>query len=113
MRFQICLTATLLVATAVASAPSEAVNASVPKNSNLPKNETHDSHLEHVHVKQETGFDGKVRSIRFSLEPEAKKNIDRSQSEVPVDERSKSKYINTDIVEAAPPLHPQSETTSV
>ncbi|XP_014238261.1 uncharacterized protein LOC106659966 [Trichogramma pretiosum] len=28
-----------------------------------------DSRLERVHVKQETGFDGKVHSIRFSLDP--------------------------------------------
>lgn len=62
----------LLANEIVYSHPTNVITSgSLSKNSELPAASViQDSHLEHVRVKQETGFDGKVRSIRFSLEPE-------------------------------------------
>ncbi|NP_001352119.1 wolbachia density suppressor isoform X1 [Nasonia vitripennis] len=61
----------ILLAGEIASHPTSVISSgSLERNTDLPVASTdQDSHLERVHVKQETGFDGKVRSIRFSLEP--------------------------------------------
>lgn len=39
-------------------------------------NEVRDSNLQRIHVKHKSGFDGRVRAIRFSLEPESVRLLD-------------------------------------
>ena len=71
--------------------PTETSSTLSPKISNQKSSDVRDSPLEHIHVKQETGFDGKVRSIRFSLEPENDKNPDEKQTRTQVTNRPKHK----------------------
>ncbi|XP_058790362.1 uncharacterized protein LOC131663766 [Phymastichus coffea] len=57
-------------ASRISGALSETDSALLSKNYVSPINEVRDSPLERVKVKQESGFDGRVRSIRFSFKPE-------------------------------------------
>lgn len=54
-----------------------------------------DSNLEQVDVKKKSGFDGKVRAIRFNIEPENIHFLHEEQEEIDKNYPSESKPFNT------------------
>lgn len=64
--------------------------------SEVKSNEVHHSTLQRLYVKQKTGFDGKVRAIRFNIEPENIHFLENPDEKILATDKSESKFSSAD-----------------